>query len=89
MVKFPPVLGACLSLALAANAASAKPLRLASTDLPGRLRIIQASNAFQIIPLPATEPASASPGSTMAIGSSIRIDADIARAITQDSGDPQ
>ncbi|WP_176598284.1 MULTISPECIES: hypothetical protein [Sphingobium] len=89
MVQSPPVLDACLSLALAANPASAKPLRLASTDLPDRLRIIQASDAFQIVALPAAEPAFTPPGSAMAVGSSIRIDADIARAITQNSGGTQ
>lgn len=89
MVKSPPVLGACLSLALAANPVGAKPLRLGSTDRPDRLRIIQASDAFQIVPLPTGEPAFAPPRSAMAVGSNIRIDADIARAITQGSGGSQ
>ncbi|UXC92982.1 MULTISPECIES: hypothetical protein [Sphingobium] len=89
MVKSLPVLGACLSLALAANPVGSKPLRLGSSDRPDRLRIIQASDAFQIISLPAAEPAITPPGSAMAVGSNIRIDADVARAITQGSGGPQ
>ncbi|MCB4858265.1 hypothetical protein K7W03_01515 [Sphingobium sp. PNB] len=90
MAQSPPVLGSCLGLALATILASAQPPRIASTDDGhGRLAIIQASDAFQIVPLPTGEPAFAPPRSAMAVGSSIRIDVDIARAITQNSGGTQ
>ena len=89
MVHSPPVLGACLGLALATIPASAKPPRMASTDdAHRRLDIIQESDAFQIV-LRAAAQAFTAPGGGMAVGSSIRIDARIARALAQHGGDKQ